>query len=313
MIPLLAMAVSLFVLIIIPSIILYKLCWIPLHLQRLMESQGIRGPPYRFLHGTTNEIIKMKHQTRDAATKDISHDIFPIIQPHLYSWIKLYGNNFLHWEGTEPEIVVSQNTNIVTEPELIKEILSNKEGTYPKTTSKGYIKKLLGDGLVEAEGEKWSKLRKLSNHAFHGDCFRWQERARDEVLRLFDQRNPNSDGLARLKTVNMILYETLRLYRPVTSILRRIDSRVKLGKYEFPANVKVEIPPLAIHRNPDIWGRDAHLFKLERFSQGVAKATNGNPTAFLGFGYGPRTCVGLMTQLYFTQIIPTSVRGYCSK
>ncbi|XP_047981840.1 cytochrome P450 CYP749A22-like [Salvia hispanica] len=461
MIPLLAMAVSLFVLI-IPSIILYKLCWIPLRLQRLMESQGIRGPPYKFLHGTTKEIIKMKQQTKDAATMDISHDIFPIIQPHLYSWIKLYGNNFLHWDGTQPEIVV-------TEPELIKEILSNKEGAYPKTTAKGYIKKLLGDGLLVAEGEKWSKLRKLSNHAFHGDCLKemvpamiacaetmlekrrsyhgkeievcgefrllssdvisrtafgssylegrkifdmlsnlgvlisrnvfkirlfgigrcirtrddieadkteqllhdsimeivkkrqfevrsgkadsfgsdflgsllkghhdtdpksqisaaeiidecktfyftgqettfsllswttfllaihtdWQERAREEVLQLFGQQNPNSDGLSRLKTVNMILYETLRLYTPVTSIIRRIGSRVKLGKYEFPANMKVSIPPLAIHRNPDIWGQDAHLFKPERFSEGMAKATNGNPMAFLGFGYGPRTCVGL--------------------
>ncbi|KAG6407793.1 hypothetical protein SASPL_130791 [Salvia splendens] len=59
--------------------------------------------------------------------------------------------------------------------------------------------------------------------------------------------------------VNMILYETLGLYTPATNILRRIGSRVKLGK----------------------------------FSEGMAKATNGNPTAFLGFGYGPRTFGGL--------------------
>lgn len=150
--------------------------------------------------------------------------------------------------------------------------------------------------------------------AMHTD---WQERAREEVFQLFGQENPNSEGLARLKTVrkidiylpnlcgvtckyafvyaqvNMILYETLRLYSPVTLITRRIGSRVKLGKYEFPANLKLSIPALALHRNPDIWGRDSHLFKPERFSQGLAKATNGNPTAFLAFGFGPRTCVGL--------------------
>ncbi|XP_057809959.1 cytochrome P450 CYP749A22-like [Salvia miltiorrhiza] len=462
MIPLLAMCVSLFVLI-IPSIIFYKLCWIPLHLQRLMESQGIRGPPYRFFHGSTKEIIKMEQQTNDAAAMHLlDHDIFPIIQPHFNSWIKLYGNNFLHWIGTDPEIVI-------TEAELIKEILTNKQATFPKITPKSYFIKLFGDGLVVAEGEKWSRLRKLSNHAFHGECLKdmvpamvacvetmlekwkthhgrdievcsefkhlssevisrtafgsgylegrkifamlsklgilifrnrlnirffslgkfirtqddieadkteqllhdsimeivnkrqlevqsgkadsfgsdflgsllrshhdtnpknqisvaeiidecktfyfagqettsslltwatfllathtkWQDRAREEVLQLFGQQNPNSDGLARLKTVNMILYETLRLYSPVTLILRRIGSRVKLGKYELPANVRVVIPPLALHRNPDIWGREAHLFQPERFAQGLAKATNGNPTAFLGFGFGPRTCVGL--------------------
>ncbi|KAL6577745.1 hypothetical protein OROMI_010073 [Orobanche minor] len=94
-----------------------------------------------------------------------SHDIFPRIQPHLYSWMKLYGNNFLHWIGTQPHVVV-------TEPELIKEILSNKYGKYPKSKLKGYLKKLLGDGIVVAEGEKWLKLRKLANHAFHGECLK---------------------------------------------------------------------------------------------------------------------------------------------
>lgn len=75
------------------------------------------------------------------------------------------GENYLQWIGTQPQIVV-------TEPELIKEILSNKEGTFPKTKIKGYLKKLLGDGLVMTEGEKWFKLRKLANHAFHGDCLK---------------------------------------------------------------------------------------------------------------------------------------------
>lgn len=91
----------------------------------------------------------------------------------------------------------------------------------------------------------------------------------------------------------MIIYETLRLYSPVTVIARRIDRRVRLGKYEIPANVNLAIPPLALHRNPDIWGRDAHLFNPERFAEGLAKATNGNTMAFLGFGFGPRMCVGL--------------------
>lgn len=91
----------------------------------------------------------------------------------------------------------------------------------------------------------------------------------------------------------MILYETLRLYSPLTLILRSISRRVKLGKYEFPADVKLAIPPLALHRNPEIWGRDAHLFKPERFGEGMAKASNGNAMAFLAFGFGPRTCVGL--------------------
>ncbi|KAG8383011.1 hypothetical protein BUALT_Bualt05G0139500 [Buddleja alternifolia] len=442
-------------------IFVYKLWWAPLHLQHIMESQGIRGPSYKLFHGSTKEMIEMKSQISNTPM-DLTHDIFPRIQPHLYTWIKLYGNNFLIWMGTDPKLVV-------TEPELIKEILSNKDCIFPKTKLKGYLKKLLGDGIVVAEGEKWLKLRKLANHSFHGDCLKdmvpamiasvetmlekwryhegkeievcdgfklltsevisrtafgssylegqeifalltklyalisrnalkirffgirkfirtkdeieaekvekllnesimeivekrqdevitgrassfgsdflgsllrvhhdmdqgnqisasdiidecktfyfagqettygllswsvlllaihteWQEKARNEVLQLFGQVNPNLEGIARLKIVNMIIYETLRLYSPVTTIARRIERKVKLGKYEFPANVDLNIPPLALHRNPDIWGKDAHLFKPERFSEGLAKATNGNPVSFLGFGFGPRMCVGL--------------------
>lgn len=97
--------------------------------------------------------------------------------------------------------------------------------------------------------------------------------------------------------MSMIIYETLRLYCPVISLVisitRRTESRVRLGKYKFPASVNLVIPPLCLHRNPDIWGQDAHLFRPERFTEGFAKATGGNVAAFLGFGFGPRMCVGL--------------------
>lgn len=75
------------------------------------------------------------------------------------------GKNFLIWIGDQPQIVV-------TEPELVKEILVNKEGIYKKTKPHDYLKRLLGDGLVVTEGEKWSKLRKLSNFAFHGESLK---------------------------------------------------------------------------------------------------------------------------------------------
>ena len=67
----------------------------------------------------------------------------------------------------------------------------------------------------------------------------------------------------------------------------------KLGDLILPAGIMVHIPILKIHHDPQIWGDDAHLFKPERFSEGVAKATNNNPAKFLPFGLGPRNCVGL--------------------
>ncbi|KAG8383015.1 hypothetical protein BUALT_Bualt05G0139900 [Buddleja alternifolia] len=131
----------------------------------------------------------MKKQISDTPM-DLSHDIFPRIQPHFYSWIKLY--------------VCTKFIRAKDEIEAEK------------------VEKLLNESIMEIV-----------------------EKRQDEAIQ--------SDN----------------------NYSRRIAKKVKLGTYEFPANVDLIIPPLALHRNPDIWGKDVHLFKPERFSEGLAKATNG--------------------------------------
>jgi PHYB activation tagged suppressor 1 len=440
-----------------------KVWWTPIRIQSFMKSQGLKGPSYKFLHGNTKEIMQFRKESR-SNPMDLSHDIFSRIQPHIYSWIKLYGNNIISWYGPQPVL-------IITEPDLIKEVLSNKDGIYPKRKMENLVKKLIGNGLLASEGEKWSKLRKLANHTFHAESLKemipamiasveamlerwkenegkeieiceefriltsevisrtafgssyvegkhifemltklgliisrndlkiripgsrfffkssddiesdetkeiidksvmeiikkrenkastmeggnerfgndflgllikakhetkestritvddiidecktfyiagqettttllswtilllaiqtdWQDRARNEVFQSFGREIPNSEGIARLKNINMIINETLRLYNPVVNLIRRVKEKVKLGKYDLPEDLDVLIPPLALHLNPKIWGEDAHLFKPDRFENGVGKATNNNPTAFLPFGFGPRSCVGL--------------------
>ena len=92
--------------------------------------------------------------------------------------------------------------------------------------------------------------------------------------------------------MSMIINESLRLYPPAVLILRKVDKEVRLGNLIVPANVELLVPNLAIHHEPQFWGQDVKLFKPERFSEGVANATNNNMAAFLPFGMGPRTCVG---------------------
>lgn len=91
----------------------------------------------------------------------------------------------------------------------------------------------------------------------------------------------------------MILEECLRLYPPVPAIRRRVGKEVRLGNITLPPQMELYISPLAIHHDPKIWGEDVHLFKPERFAAGVAKATKNTAAAFLPFGFGPTTCVGL--------------------
>ncbi|CAL2276160.1 unnamed protein product [Prunus armeniaca] len=81
------------------------------------------------------------------------------------------------------------------------------------------------------------------------------------------------------KEMSMIINESLWLYPPPVSIIRKVEREVRLGKLTLPPNLDL--------------GQDVHLFKPERFSEGVAKATNNNIGAFIPFGLGPRTCVGM--------------------
>ncbi|GJN18319.1 hypothetical protein PR202_gb05467 [Eleusine coracana subsp. coracana] len=114
----------------------------------------------------------------------------------------------------------------------------------------------------------------------------WQERAREEVISLFGKNKPEYEGLSRLKTVRMILYEVLRLYPPAIVFSRKTYKEMTIGDVTYPAGVILELPVLFIHHDPDTWGSDVNDFKPERFAEGIFKASK-DPGAFLPFGWGP--------------------------
>lgn len=71
-----------------------KVWWTPVRIQSQMRSQGIKGPSHKFIHGSTKDILNMKNETM-RSPMELSHQIYPRVSPHVYSWIKLYGNSNL--------------------------------------------------------------------------------------------------------------------------------------------------------------------------------------------------------------------------
>ncbi|KAK8483878.1 hypothetical protein V6N11_061052 [Hibiscus sabdariffa] len=440
---------------------LYDYLWTPLRIQRMLNSQGIRGPPYRFIHGNNREVAEIR-QEASSKPLGLTHDIFPRVQPHMYTWINRYGKNYLAWDGVRAELVISDT-------DLIREILKNSENVYRKRKPTIYLSKMFGNGIVLIEGEKWAKQRKLANHVFHGESLKdmtsaviasvetmlgkwkgqegkeievfeefklltsevisrtafgssylegekifamlnkmslimrrnifktsipffhklwkpadlletealakgiqdcvmkivkkredrvangeadsfgndflgllvnayhdldeknrlsleelvdecktfylagqetvnsllawtvfllaihgdWQEKARREVIDIFSNQTPDSKGLAKLKIMTMILNETLRLYGLSNGLMRKVGREVQLGKLVLPANIDLLPLNVAVHHDPQLWGDDVHLFKPERFAEGIAEATKCNAGAFFPFGLGPRSCVGM--------------------
>ena len=90
----------------------------------------------------------------------------------------------------------------------------------------------------------------------------------------------------------MILYEVLRLYPPAVTLNRRTFKDMQIGGITYPAGVILELPVIVVHHDPDVWGKDAHEFRPERFTDGISKATKDQQPAFFPFGWGPRICIG---------------------
>ncbi|XP_026729818.1 cytochrome P450 4d8-like [Trichoplusia ni] len=98
-----------------------------------------------------------------------------------------------------------------------------------------------------------------------------------------------ADDLPRLKYLDAVIRETLRLYPSVPIIARKIDKEVTLPSgVTLVKGCGAVIHIWAVHRNPRYWGEDAEEFRPERFLDSTLKY----PAAFMAFSHGPRACIG---------------------
>ncbi|KAL1118537.1 hypothetical protein V6Z11_D01G042300 [Gossypium hirsutum] len=131
----------------------------PKRLERCLRQQGFAGNPYRFLSGDIKELFTMSRQTR-AKPMPLSDDIGPYVVPFQHQTANQYGKNSFTWFGPRPRVNI-------TDPEKIREIL-NKFNDFQKVRTNPLLN-LLVSGLVNLEGDRWSRRRKIINPAFHQD------------------------------------------------------------------------------------------------------------------------------------------------
>eukprot|EP01018_Ginkgo_biloba_P016360 Gb_41003 [translate_table: standard] len=132
----------------------------------------------------------------------------------------------------------------------------------------------------------------------------WQERARVEAKELGQTGALEWSDLSHLKTMTMILFESLRMFPPQALIGRTCVRENSAGQFTIPSKLEVIIPISILHYSKEYWGDDADEFKPERFANGVNGASK-NPFAFLPFGTGPRTCIGQAFALAEARVVLT--------
>ncbi|CAN1323538.1 Cytochrome P450 734A6 [Linum perenne] len=155
----------------------HSFIWLPFLIQRQFNSQGITGPSYRLITGNSAEIRRLFG--RAAQSKPTGgggcffhhRDVVARVAPFYHEWSRTYGKTFLYWFGSNPRLAISS-------PEVIKEVLLNKSGSFGKVRFNPLSKLLLGDGLVGLEGDQWALHRRITNQAFN------MERVKEWVLEM---------------------------------------------------------------------------------------------------------------------------------
>ncbi|XP_071558605.1 cytochrome P450 4g15-like isoform X2 [Temnothorax nylanderi] len=144
----------------------------------------------------------------------------------------------------------------------------------------------------------------LGNHA---DI---QARVQEELDTIFgdSDRQCTFQDTLKMKYLERVIMETLRLFPPVPAIARHLNEDVKIGDYVLPKSTTVLIVQFITHRlekyypNPTVFNPDNFL--PERMQQ-------RHYYAYIPFSAGPRSCVGRKyAMLKLKVLLSTILRNY---
>ena len=124
-----------------------------------------------------------------------------------------------------------------------------------------------------------------------------QEKLFEEVNDLKQElngKNPSYEDITKMKYMEQVMNETLRLWPPSIASDRACNKSVTLedsngNKFKFNAGDGAFISTFALHRDPKLFP-NPERFDPERFSD--ENKASINPFAFQPFGLGPRQCIG---------------------
>jgi len=116
-----------------------------------------------------------------------------------------------------------------------------------------------------------------------------EARVHEEVDRVLGGRLPTLDDVPKLKYVEAVVTEAMRLYPPAWIIGRRAIHDYPVQDYVVPARGLVVVSPYLIQRDPRFFAAPDR-FQPERWTPEFKAALQ--PFAYFPFGGGARRCIG---------------------
>ncbi|KAL4922620.1 cytochrome P450 monooxygenase [Aspergillus aurantiobrunneus] len=131
----------------------------------------------------------------------------------------------------------------------------------------------------------------------------WQHWAGNEVDSVLctaesGSMSPFEAVFPRLKRLRAVLYETIRLYGPVPTIVRSTGDEsqtlsLQNGEVTIPGNMSINVNCMALHTDPGHWGQDSLDWNPARWiSTSEDELFVPVSNHFFGWGAGPRICPG---------------------
>ncbi|EFJ15234.1 hypothetical protein SELMODRAFT_119072 [Selaginella moellendorffii] len=142
--------------------------WRPRRLLQAFKQQGVLGPVPRLFLGNLDQVRElMAVEVVKSSTGEIRDDnhggVVAKVLPYYAAWSRSYGETFLVWWGSQPRLMIS-------DPELMKEVLCDKSGSLDRDPGQHAARDLFGDGIaLLTMNERWSQKRKMVSLAFHNE------------------------------------------------------------------------------------------------------------------------------------------------
>uniref|UniRef100_A0A6Q2WW86 Cytochrome P450 4V2 n=1 Tax=Esox lucius TaxID=8010 RepID=A0A6Q2WW86_ESOLU len=138
-----------------------------------------------------------------------------------------------------------------------------------------------------------------------------QTKVQQELEEVFGStdRSATVDDLKRLRYLECVIKETLRLFPSVPLFARTVGDDCRINDFNIPKGVDAVIIPYALHRDPRYFP-DPEEFRPERFLP--ENSTGRHPYAYIPFSAGPRNCIGQRFAMMEEKVVLSSVLRHFS-
>ncbi|XP_071042489.1 cytochrome P450 4V2-like isoform X2 [Parasteatoda tepidariorum] len=126
----------------------------------------------------------------------------------------------------------------------------------------------------------------------------------DEIFEGDNEREIERNDLLRMRYLECVIKETLRLYPAVTFTAREVKENFNVLDYEVKKGSSCLIFPFMLHKDPEIFP-DPEKFNPERFFP--ENATGRHPFAYVPFSAGARNCIGQKFAMMEVKTVLTNV------